>query len=116
MQLNHGLHLAYCTNIHRAETWAQTLRREKCSCRDRKSTRLNSSHVASSYAVFCLEKKQTENKIMPSDRFPHRVQLVAPIRVLRAYQPIVLDKTGAAADSIDLLGVQALNLTLHADL
>src|SRR5690625_6422855 len=23
-------------------------------CRDRKSTRLNSSHVASSYAVFCL--------------------------------------------------------------
>src|SRR5207253_4850020 len=27
--------------------------------RDRKSTRLNSSHVASSYAVFCLEKKNT---------------------------------------------------------
>src|SRR5690625_5355111 len=25
--------------------------------RDRKSTRLNSSHVASSYAVFCLKKK-----------------------------------------------------------
>src|SRR5690625_7081320 len=25
--------------------------------RDRKSRRLNSSHVASSYAVFCLEKK-----------------------------------------------------------
>src|SRR5690625_6807591 len=27
---------------------------------DRKSTRLNSSHVASSYAVFCLKKKHTE--------------------------------------------------------
>src|SRR5690625_6628988 len=26
--------------------------------RDRKSTRLNSSHVAISYAVFCLKKKQ----------------------------------------------------------
>src|SRR5690625_6148307 len=26
---------------------------------DRKSTRLNSSHVASSYAVFCLKKKST---------------------------------------------------------
>src|SRR5690625_5544279 len=26
--------------------------------RDRKSTRLNSSHVAISYAVFCLEKKK----------------------------------------------------------
>src|SRR5207253_3953851 len=29
--------------------------------RDRKSTRLNSSHVAISYAVFCLKKK-TKNK------------------------------------------------------
>src|SRR5690625_5581945 len=27
--------------------------------RDRKSTRLNSSHVASSYAVFCLQTKYT---------------------------------------------------------
>src|SRR5690625_6403027 len=27
---------------------------------DRKSTRLNSSHVASSYAVFCLKKKSME--------------------------------------------------------
>src|SRR5699024_12804558 len=26
---------------------------------DRKSTRLNSSHVSSSYAVFCLKKKRT---------------------------------------------------------
>lgn len=25
MKLEHGLHLAYCTNIHRGETWAQTL-------------------------------------------------------------------------------------------
>src|SRR5439155_3751576 len=27
---------------------------------DRKSTRLNSSHVAISYAVFCLKKKKTD--------------------------------------------------------
>ncbi len=26
MELNHGIHLAYCTNIHRGETWAETLR------------------------------------------------------------------------------------------
>src|SRR5690625_6719689 len=32
--------------------------------RDRKSTRLNSSHVAISYAVFCLKKKKTSMKIM----------------------------------------------------
>src|SRR5690625_7056021 len=30
----------------------------KPKIRDRKSTRLNSSHVASSYAVFCLKKKK----------------------------------------------------------
>ncbi len=24
MLLKHGLHLAYCTNIHRSETWAET--------------------------------------------------------------------------------------------
>src|SRR5437870_2160878 len=29
-----------------------------CNVRDRKSTRLNSSHVAISYAVFCLKKKK----------------------------------------------------------
>src|SRR5207253_6992972 len=28
------------------------------TCPDRKSTRLNSSHVAISYAVFCLKKKK----------------------------------------------------------
>src|SRR5690625_6957141 len=36
--------------------------------RDRKSTRLNSSHVAISYAVFCLKKKNTNGKIAP-DKF-----------------------------------------------
>src|SRR5437868_11400735 len=30
-----------------------------CFDRDRKSTRLNSSHVSISYAVFCLKKKKT---------------------------------------------------------
>src|SRR5690625_7079953 len=29
---------------------------------DRKSTRLNSSHVAISYAVFCLKKKKRNNR------------------------------------------------------
>src|SRR5439155_11288988 len=30
--------------------------------RDRKSTRLNSSHVAISYAVFCLKKKKNKHQ------------------------------------------------------
>src|SRR5207253_8891310 len=33
-----------------------------CGGRDRKSTRLNSSHVAISYAVFCLKKKRQYNQ------------------------------------------------------
>src|SRR5256885_11142937 len=32
------------------------------SCADRKSTRLNSSHLVISYAVFCLKKKKKKNK------------------------------------------------------
>src|SRR5690606_40512928 len=31
---------------------------------DRKSTRLNSSHVKISYAVFCLKKKNEQSKLM----------------------------------------------------
>src|SRR5690625_5692119 len=34
---------------------------------DRKSTRLNSSHVAISYAVFCLKKKKKKGKIIKRD-------------------------------------------------
>src|SRR5690625_5860063 len=36
------------------------------AARDRKSTRLNSSHVAISYAVFCLKKKKKNGP--PQDR------------------------------------------------
>src|SRR5437899_8055935 len=32
--------------------------RSPCAQRDRKSTRLNSSHLGISYAVFCLKKKK----------------------------------------------------------
>src|SRR6202044_1165407 len=35
---------------------------------DRKSTRLNSSHVAISYAVFCLKKKNTSALCRPPRR------------------------------------------------
>src|SRR5438874_7283947 len=43
-----------------AEWMAQQWRDQK---RDRKSTRLNSSHVENSYAVFCLKKKNLQCKI-----------------------------------------------------
>src|SRR5438874_6029491 len=37
--------------------------RPQAECGDRKSTRLNSSHVEISYAVFCLKKKKKKKKI-----------------------------------------------------
>src|SRR5438034_6177272 len=36
--------------------------------RDRKSTRLNSSHTVISYAVFCLKKKKKQNKHQKVDQ------------------------------------------------
>src|SRR5215475_15240057 len=36
--------------------------RSKVDCEDRKSTRLNSSHVKISYAVFCLKKKKAQKE------------------------------------------------------
>src|SRR5690625_3727443 len=46
-----------------ASTTAQHQARQEIlqSGDDRKSTRLNSSHVAISYAVFCLKKKKKKN-------------------------------------------------------
>src|SRR5258705_7801387 len=40
---------------------------------DRKSTRLNSSHLGISYAVFCLKKKKKEQKTPDNDTtHPHQ--------------------------------------------
>src|SRR5215471_6390352 len=61
------------------------------TCRDRKSTRLNSSHVEISYAVFCLKKKkihtmnQDDNKIiilkMLISDCPHPANIIAVLSV-----------------------------------
>src|SRR5690554_7699342 len=42
---------AICPEVNPQQSWQQV-------CGDRKSTRLNSSHVRISYAVFCLKKKE----------------------------------------------------------
>src|SRR5207249_11141215 len=39
-------------------------RRSERGSQDRKSTRLNSSHVSISYAVFCLKKKKTNQQTL----------------------------------------------------
>src|SRR5438067_12084458 len=42
--------------------WPDAEQIDECHGKDRKSTRLNSSHVSISYAVFCLKKKKKKNK------------------------------------------------------
>src|SRR5438045_5536787 len=58
------------TRIHGCRRSAPTLRfsRNPAPMKDRKSTRLNSSHLGISYAVFCLKKKRT-TKNRASQRF-----------------------------------------------
>src|SRR5699024_11488459 len=42
---------------------------------DRKSTRLNSSHVSISYAVFCLKKKKTYDKLIKTIKKTKQAQV-----------------------------------------
>src|SRR5699024_11570544 len=44
--------------------WSLPQLPESARCADRKSTRLNSSHVSISYAVFCLKKKMKQQVIL----------------------------------------------------
>src|SRR6266511_5817812 len=54
----------YTTLFRSAPPWcpAGPATRPIRACRDRKSTRLNSSHVKISYAVFCLKKKKKKQE------------------------------------------------------
>src|SRR5690606_41566475 len=58
----------WCRTVHDDAFRQETAAAARATCRmrsdwrgrDRKSTRLNSSHVKISYAVFCLKKKKKE--------------------------------------------------------
>src|SRR5690625_6169483 len=60
-----GISVGLCVNSYRsnARVLASTNNAHCNFASDRKSTRLNSSHVAISYAVFCLKQKNTTFKI-----------------------------------------------------
>src|SRR5256885_11434033 len=50
----------------------------KISPADRRSTRLNSSHLVISYAVFCLKKKNThDSEHIPAPPVDHRLPALA---------------------------------------
>src|SRR6266700_6616712 len=58
LSLHDALPISRCCASGRPAFTAGTSGRRGRKCRDRKSTRLNSSHVKISYAVFCLKKKK----------------------------------------------------------
>src|SRR3712207_7075969 len=58
--IEHGLMMLPQHFFRRLETAIPTSH----SCGDRKSTRLNSSHANISYAVFCLKKKKTNQRMI----------------------------------------------------
>src|SRR5438045_4791512 len=51
------------TSIYRSRP-PHSIRSNVSPAVDRKSTRLNSSHLGISYAVFCLKKKKKKNKLL----------------------------------------------------
>src|SRR2546429_7348141 len=56
------MHRGYLNGLHRMpkSNWQVSMHSPPPAVRDRKSTRLNSSHGYISYAVFCLKKKKRQ--------------------------------------------------------
>src|SRR5437899_9579709 len=90
--------------------WATSRHMKKCrlSCathrqRDRKSTRLNSSHLGISYAVFCLKKK----KIVPEHVRDHWIlrQRLCPASERGGGSGVLVGIVGAPACALELLRV-----------
>src|SRR5690554_7584341 len=52
----------YAMNEGQRKLEVEKVQKDRIEERDRKSTRLNSSHVRISYAVFCLKKKKKQKK------------------------------------------------------
>src|SRR5579883_3529016 len=63
-----------CPQCPAADT-GQSIPVRDLSAQDRKSTRLNSSHVKISYAVFCLKKKKKKKKIFYTTKKKTKPQL-----------------------------------------
>src|SRR5690625_5933519 len=61
VEATHITYARYYPDIDRNLCDVEVVANKKDPALDRKSTRLNSSHVAISYAVFCLKKKIKSN-------------------------------------------------------
>src|SRR5256885_12048873 len=90
----------YTTLFRSPTSWPpRAAPRRSCRCRtrtsptasprrDRKSTRLNSSHLVISYAVFCLKKKTTTDTLIDSGTYAHTLEIFYEVHLLEphAYQ------------------------------
>src|SRR5436309_9927628 len=76
------------TTLFRSQVAAQSMKNGKAHAaaelamkqpaRDRKSTRLNSSHVKISYAVFCLKKKKRHERRVVQQSYDGAADLCLP--------------------------------------
>src|SRR5438067_9528625 len=83
--------VSWSLGVNHSPCWRRCAHRS-CASRsehtDRKSTRLNSSHVSISYAVFCLKKKKKNEHRSPAcehrseSRFRHTSRYVLPLILL----------------------------------
>src|SRR5690349_22176411 len=100
VSLLHPARVAIAANIHQ----------------DRKSTRLNSSHVEISYAVFCLKKKNHPN-IQPIDD-PGQVPALFGVDALRLIDEDALDLAGLemlahCLKKVIIAGIELVVLRTH---
>src|SRR5690349_22942152 len=72
---------SYAGKISTVSPRTRNVPRSNATSLDRKSTRLNSSHVEISYAVFCLKKKKKKKKKI--DHKKYHKQLIHTIQQLK---------------------------------
>src|SRR5690606_10654646 len=76
--------------IQRHEFWWSVTHTHSAPEVDRKSTRLNSSHVKISYAVFCLKKKKKKDKNKARNQYKSKYYKKQQLMYLQDHQ--ILDK------------------------
>src|SRR5690242_20764904 len=82
--------------LGKAVQFAAELRECPSRAGDRKSTRLNSSHMSISYAVFCLKKKNVQFvEVDPPRRLVHRdvADFIAGVDAYDVETIVALDET-----------------------
>src|SRR5437773_5274512 len=78
-----------CWRPRSAPSRSSTTFRRPTFGRDRKSTRLNSSHITISYAVFCLKKKK-QKQILLSRKPPETHHQKTPPPPTNTHQPLFI--------------------------